>query len=206
MGVDIIGCVEVRKIVAYDYPPEWVGVCLIDKLVERNYGMFGAILDVRNSYGFPAPFAHRGFPEDESYVTGLQAGLLGGGWVKPSWALWSELDTLWDQIGPLEEELVISLDQWNLERENPLFVIESTIDTPAGVRIQRTRKDHPELGAETLFPYDQPRIGLCYVRQGHFAVRELISPGWQARFDVMAALANTYGADNVRLVAWCDSE
>lgn len=206
MGVDIEGCVEVRKTVAHDYEPKWVGVALIAELVERNYGMFGAILDVRNHDGFPAPFANRGLPPDMAEATSFQASLLGGGMFQPSWALWTEIATMWGQMGAREHVRVLTLEQWQHERDNPLFVIESSLDTSNGARVQRYRKDHPELGLEIIVPGEDPRIGPCYFRRGHFAVGEVISTGWQACFDVMASLSTHFGSDQVRLVAWCDSE
>lgn len=203
MGVDIDGWVEVRKVVGSDAPPKWVGVCPIRELVERNYGMFGALLDVRNNDGFPAPFAHRGLPSDVSGSVSFDF----DSWdVGPSWALWPEIDTLWDQIGSQPQARVISLEQLDRERENPLFVIDSIEDTPGGPRLIRSRIGHPDLEQDILEPYRDPIVGSCYVQLGHFTVRELISTGWQACFDIMAALAKNYGGDNVRLVSWCDSQ
>ncbi len=136
MGVDIDGCVEVRKVVSHGFPLEWVGVALIEERVERNYGMFGILLDVRARDGIPTPFAHRGHPRDISGEGSFQASLLGAGMVNPSWMLWSEIESIREQVDSLD-----ALAGWH---------------------------------------------------------------GWQACFDIMAALAKNYGGDNARLVAWCD--
>lgn len=138
MGVDIDGCVEVKIEVAPARPPEWVGIVLIRDLVERNYRMFGVLLDVRTPEGVAAPFANRGLPYDVSGETSYQASTLGAGMVKPSWALWSEIGTIKQEIASIQQ-----------------------------------------------FGY---------------------LPGWQACFDMMEAIAKHFGDDNVRLVAWCDSE
>ncbi len=223
MSVDISGVIELRGAISAGSPEEWIGIINLEQLVERNYGIFGALFGVRNSDGFIAAFPDRGLPLNLSREASTQFELAGEGAVRATWALWREIQAVnWEQIGAQEHTRIISAEAWRGEQLNPQFVIESSAETPSGSIVRRHRKDHPELGVETITPDEEPTAGTFvqeatpnaskpnaskpYVRTAHYSIREVMSRGWQACFDVMRALAKHYGDDSVRLVVWFDSE
>lgn len=103
MSTDITGWIQAR------FPEEepgdpfggWVALVRIDRLVERNYGMFGSLFGVRNDYGFRPLAPDRGAPGDSS--PDLER------WgaepeppfpSEPSWITWGELRAIdWDERG-----------------------------------------------------------------------------------------------------------
>ncbi len=187
MGADIYGFAEIFKNVPADGPEAWVGVMRLHELVERNYGMFGALFGVRNIDGFVPAFAGRGLPADASEATAIESSDLDGG-VRPSWILWSELSAVeWDAIGSkqLRETHVKEEHRGRKSQHNPSFVISSSTETPLGPQVRRSRKGHPEAGEETIAPREMiapgiKRVGsrsgdIYYARTARYSVREIFN-------------------------------
>ncbi|MGH2485685.1 MAG: hypothetical protein ACRDHE_06715 [Ktedonobacterales bacterium] len=94
MGSDILGWVEV-----YDPPSEeWQGIIRINRLVERNYRMFGSLFDHRNDTWFVPLAAQRGvpaFPSTQAIVEGCEPE---DGAVDATWILWREINAInWEE-------------------------------------------------------------------------------------------------------------
>lgn len=79
----------------------WAALVRIDRLVERNYGMFGSLFGVRNDYGFRPISPTRGVPDDSPPELERWGEEPEPPWEgEPSWITWGEIRAIdWDERG-----------------------------------------------------------------------------------------------------------
>lgn len=203
MGKDIYGWVEVQH-TRYDEYSQWRGVIQLSSLVERNYGVFGALFGVVNNDEFSPAFAGRGLPDALSNET-RSAVLIDTVTPDATWVLWSELERFdWSMRG---QETVsrgwLPEAEWGRVRADPAYEIIE--EQPALIR--RQRKDDPDGEIETLTIEDlnsqDPNARERYIcRETRWKLEDLVRGGWQTLFDILPLLANLFGSSSVRLVVW----
>lgn len=236
MGVDIFGWVEVREPYHSSHMSRlrWNGAINIRALVNRNYTMFGLLFGVRNNvFGFSTPFAHRGIPDDRSFETWAMLRyesedesdeqILADA-INASWLTWREIQSLdWD--GKLQGPQSRVPVDWGALEADPNYEYTEWEDDPDDHGFQviaRRRKDDPAAMWESFYRVNVKmntnaawrgisafldkqryvfRIGLRTVRDDRRK-----DPGWDVLFKLMATLAEVYGEDGVRLVAWFDQQ
>lgn len=112
MGTDITDWIEVKV------PPQpgylndndpwagWTPLIRTTRLIERNYGMFGALFGVRNDYGFRPIAPDRGQPSDLSRELDEWGEISAPPWpFSPSWITWGEIKAIdWEELGDLAPE------------------------------------------------------------------------------------------------------
>jgi hypothetical protein len=202
MGKDIYGWVEVQH-TRYDGYSHWRGVIQLSSLVERNYGIFGALFGVVNEDEFSPAFARRGLPDGLSNEA-RSAALIDTVTPDATWVLWSEFERLdWGMRG---QETVtrgwLPDAAWQRAREDPAYEI---IEEQPNL-IRRWRKDEPNGEIETLTlltSLNRRGEEEAYIaRQARWRLEEHITPDWQTLFDMVALLAKRFGSSSVRFVVW----
>ncbi len=212
MSVDINGWVEVSFVAGH-----WSGVLHISGLVDRNYGMFGSLFDVKNADKFATPFARRGLPPDISLATDeeLQDRIV----VAPTWITEEELKTInWDELGAVEAGTQIV--DWDKLGTEPEYEYAPPLPNPTDqgvLLLRRKRQDTNDREWETYYmttsgyrapngvwiSHGKPGTVYLEVRRSR---REVLSKNWQVLLQLMDVLGKAYGDDRVRVVAWFDSE
>lgn len=212
MGVDIKGWVEVSFAEGH-----WSGVIHIPALVERNYGVFGSLFDVKNADEFSTPFARRGLPPDISLTTDQES--QDQSVVAPTWISEEELKTVnWDELG--DAEAGIQYVDWDKLSADPEFEYAPLMpdqEDPGRLILRRKLRNDGGGTWETFYRatpgYRGPHgawigsghAGAVY-QEVHRTRREVLSLNWQVLFHLMGVLGESYGDARVRLVAWFDSE
>lgn len=203
MGKDIYGWVEVQH-TRYDGYSQWRGVIQLSSLVERNYGVFGALFGVVNEDEFNPAFAGRGLPDDLSNET-RSAALIDTVTPDATWVLWSEFERLdWGMRG---QEAVtrgcLPEAEWQQVREDSAYEIIE--EQPALIRRRRRADPYGEFETLTLHASFSrgPGSGKVFIlREARWRLDELIRGGWRTLFDILPLLAKQFGPSSVRFVVW----
>jgi hypothetical protein len=178
MGVEIDGWIEIKE---YD---SWHAAVDIGILGHRNYTIFGALFGVRCDL-FPAIAPDRGIPADASATINqsLSESIGEDGKHGHTWVLWSE---------------IIAADLQELG--NGLFLYDRHPNPVTGQNQERV----------LTIAYDAQLVDRCWQEEDHcyWTVQpkrgEVMNddPDWQTIFKISAALADRFGADQVRWVVW----
>lgn len=190
MGADIHGFVECRATYGTldEDDARWDAAIDLDLLYAgRSYDAFGCLFGVRNHAGFRPLAAARGLPDDTSPRTRHAYAEWGTDAHSPSWISWTELaEADWDEPAEAVDERV---EQYTRTPDRGWALTGTSF---------RGRQGSPE-GAEwvedgVLFRVVRKMRRDAVPEDGDWA------PVWQ----VMGALADVHGGENIRLVVWFD--
>jgi hypothetical protein len=186
MGWDICAWVEVRPTGAAP-GARWEALERVGYL-NRSYDAFGCLFGFTNDLKFPPLVPQRGLPPDVSTRVAEEAARYQqadpAGYEHPTWASWAELAAM----------------DWETEAARPAARIYHF-----GIPPDRMITDPVQLGLPATArletgPDDLP--GMVTVRFTQQRRRDVLGSDWEVLFGRLAQLAETQGADGVRLVVW----
>ena len=180
MGADIYAFVEVKRGDRWD---DFLKVYLF-----RDYDMFCALFGVRCFLDVEEPlFPRRGFPEDADVFAEVTYKDSGG--HSATWVTFREFKKA--------KDLNVKVDDLRVhiyKREGNKWIYEGKA---AGI-FSRGKSITRAAIEDTRAYYDPEGDKLYIVEREEVA----LTPEWEDLYAVMAALADRYGEDNVRLVVW----
>lgn len=214
MGTDIYGAIEIRDLTGAAALDELIGTSsdreaawmrcmdLYPLYPGGDYSAFGCLFGIRNWNGWASVAGGRGLPADVSdavrheyeYAAGLDA-VIGGS----TWVAWPELRDLDMTVTPLARGvLVVNEDGPGLDW---CYRVED--EWPAAV----VARYGPPLGESPVgAAYGSWRHGSTSFTYKQVTREDVLGPGtgWEHVFAVMRCLAQRFGDEGVRLVAWFD--
>ncbi|MDI6105579.1 hypothetical protein QLQ12_44070 [Actinoplanes sp. NEAU-A12] len=206
MGTDIYGAIEVRDLIdaASDREASWVHCMDLYPLYPgSDYSAFGCLFGIRNWNGWEPVAEGRGLPADVSdpvrkdydHLEEIDAAIGAATWVS-----WPELRDLDMTVTPLARG-VLDVNEngsslhhcYRVEDEWPADVVAEYGPPPAG---------ESPVGAA----YGSWQSGGATLTYQKVTRNDVLGPGtgWDHVFAVMRTLAQRFGDENVRLVAWFD--
>jgi hypothetical protein len=164
--------------------------------------MFGSLFGVRNEDAFTPAYPNRGLPADESDDVHGDELRAGGGLVAPTWMLWSEIQAInWTEEG--KKAIRYTVDWEHDEGRDPAYVYTEWSDEGERWHIRRRRTSVPGAEWEDYYREKEKDFGVYW--EATRTRKSVLTAGWTLLFKIMALLAERYGDDKVRLVAWFDS-
>jgi hypothetical protein len=206
VGTDIYGAVEVcdlHSAASQDEAP-WVrGIDLHPLYPGGDYSPLGCLFGIRNWNGWEPVAAGRGLPADVSetvrqdyeQLAAVDAAIGGSTWVS-----WPELRDL-DMTGTPSARGVLDVNE-NGSSLHHCYRVED--EWPAEVVAEY---GPPPLGASPVgAAYGSWQHGTTTLTYKRVTRNDVLGPGtgWEHVFAVMRALAQRFGDEGVRLVAWFD--
>ena len=191
MGVDINGWVEFQQA----GETTWNHCIDISLLIDRNYDAFGCLFGVQNYARFAPLAAERGLPLDCSDQVRHDTEEIGEYAFGHTWVGWSELH----QLDPLEVALAPDerVHQYRFGAEGEL-VYEGKATWSRDLAALLTRRTDCEAPSDG----QQWQVGDRVYRAERLTRGEVLGEDWHTLFELMATLANRYGPEHIRLVAW----
>jgi hypothetical protein len=199
MGTDIYGWVEGKRSWQKEGEP-WNALIKVGWLVDRNYDAFGCLFGARNYAQFRPIAANRGLPDDVSREARDEAALCPKEFHSHSWITWLEIKAIdWEEEAEAPDERLhtyIRNEQGELVYEKKSWWSRDWTDmqpTAEGLAAAATPEDVRE--------WENPEGKI--IRAEVLSRKPVFAWGNQL-FQVMAALAERFGEERVRLVVWFD--
>lgn len=175
MGTDIHGWVETK------IKTKWHGVIKIDWLLSRNYLMFGCLFDEKCYFeSVASSIAPTNTSDEVSYDNEFQH-------------IGSEQCLTYSEIKE------INWDEPSIELFENVYVKDGFDELHLIKQYELTNSDYDRLQKEKSFKKD------CLVfKLERITRKDCLTPDWIRLFDFMRVLADEFGDEHVRLVAWFD--
>lgn len=199
MGTDMHSWVEVAD--EWNGKLDWSAVVAADRIIDRNYDMFGCIFGVMNYARFAPLAAGRGMPDDASELVRKEANPL---WARhASWITWAELASVdWEEPAP---EVDDRLHEYCPDESGKLVYVCKYRWTP---EIEELTGLSLEDSVRGVTPWPAGREwalpGGGVLRAEGMRRSQAVDAATRTLFDLMEVLARRFGPERVRWVAWFD--
>ncbi|SRR5579885_2843409 len=162
--------------------------------------MFGSLFGVRNFAHFRPIAPERDFPEDASELVKEDFAASSEDNFSPTWITWNEIKAInWEEaveVEPYQMRYFIKLKDGRMSWAQTTY--------PRAHLAQKLGLSEAALDSAwkhgQVFEIDGKRYeAVKFIKR-----KDSLTKGWQTLFKLMEVLAEEYGADGVRLIAWFD--